>query len=137
MVRALARVTALALAVALSAAAGSAQKSPADPPKKGDAPKPPAGWTEYSPRDGSYVVWVPEKTRARSERERTTTVRGQRLRVQILALEVAGGPSYVTEVLTLSPALTRAFKPGELANLFRDAIASEAGGKVADETDVK
>ena len=80
---------------------------------------------------------MPEKTRARSERERTTTIRGQRLRVQILAVEVAGGPSYVTEAVTLSPALTRAFKPGELANLFRDAIASEAGGKVTDEADVK
>jgi hypothetical protein len=139
MVRSLARATALALFLALPLTAESAQKSPDDPPsaKKDDAPKPPAGWTEYSPRDGSYVVWVPAKTKSRSERERTTTVRGQRLRIQLLAAEVAGGPSYVAEAVTLSPGLAKEFKPGELSDLFRDLIASETGGKVADESDVK
>jgi hypothetical protein len=137
MIRPLTRVTALALILALPLTAASARKSPDDPPAAKDAPKPPAGWTEYSPRDGSYAVWVPQKTKSRAERERTTTIRGQRLKVQILAAEVAGGPTYVTEAITLSPALTRQFKPGELSNLFRDAIASEAGGRVTDESDVK
>ncbi len=117
-----------------------AQKTPDDPktPKKDDAPKPPAGWKEHSPQDGTFAVWIPEKAMRQSERSRTSTVGGQKMKINALSIEMGGGPSYVVEELIITPALANKFKPGELADLFRDMVASEsAGGKVTEESDVK
>src|SRR6478672_11062024 len=77
---------ALVLSLTLTA---SAQKKDEEP-KKDDAPKPPAGWKEHSPRDGTFVVWVPEKAKSTVERERTSTVGGQKLKFNVLAVEVPG-----------------------------------------------
>jgi hypothetical protein len=113
----------------------SAQKT--DPKAKEDAPKPPAGWKEHSPRDGTYTVWIPEKANRQSERERNATIRGAKFRINALSIQITGGPDYVVEEVLLSPNLAKQFKTKELEEMFRDATASELGGKVAEESDVK
>lgn len=139
MTRPPAPLTALILSLGLTGPGAFGQNPTADGPAgKPDAtPKPPAGWAEFSPKDGTFMVWVPEKSRSRRERERTSTVRGHRLKVHALAIETGSGPTYVAEELLISAALARQFKPGELSDLFRDMVASEGGGKLTDETDVK
>ncbi len=123
--------------LALGATQSLAQKDDPKTPKKDDAPKPPAGWKEHSPRDGTYAVWIPEKAKSQSERERTATVSGQKMKFNLLAVEMAGGPSYVVEEVIVPAAMMTKLKGGELADTFRDLVAAEVGGKVTEETDVK
>ena len=113
----------------------TAQKT--DPKDKTDAPKPPAGWKEHSPRDGTYAVWIPEKASKQSERERNASIKGAKFRINMLTIQVNGGPSYVVEEVLLSPNLAKQFQPSELEEMFRDATAGEVGGKVTDTSDVK
>ncbi len=40
--------------------------------------KPPAGWKEYAPKDNSFTIWIPEKTKSMEERERVVPIAGQR-----------------------------------------------------------
>jgi hypothetical protein len=134
MLRVLSLLAAFAITLSLTLAQAAAQK---DEPKKDDAPKPPAGWKEHSPRDGTYAVWIPEKTMRQSERERTSTVSGQKLKFNVLSVDVAGGPNYVVEEVIITPALVNKFKAGELADLFRDVVVADVGGKVTEDTDVK
>jgi len=111
----------------------AAQKTPG----KDDAPKPPAGWKEHSPRDGTYTVWIPEKASKQSERERNASIKGAKFRINMLTIQTSGGPEYVVEEVLLSPTLAKQFKTTELEEMFRDTTASDLGGKVTDESDVK
>ncbi len=115
---------------------GGTGKSLAQKTEDAKPAKPPAGWKEHSPRDGTYVVWIPEKTNKQSERERTTKLGGGSIRINALTI-LAGGTNYVVEEAILSPAIAKQYKKAELEDLFRDMVASEAGGKVTDDTDVK
>ncbi len=92
---------------------------------------PPAGWKEYTPRDKSFVTWLPEKPTRQSERERTLTARGQRLRVSMVTGRTADGLEYRAESVVLPPAFIRVPRK-ELYDLFRGAVESEAGGRVTD-----
>lgn len=117
----------------------TAQNKSADVKKseKDDTPKPPDGWKEYSPQDGTFAVWIPEKPKSQSTRTRTSTVNGQRMRINVLAIGMPGGPDYMVEELIVSAAFAKQFKTDEFASAFKDLLASEANGKVTDETDVK
>jgi hypothetical protein len=102
-----------------------------------DAPTPPQGWKEYSPKDGSFSVWLPEKSGRRSERERTATVRGVRIKVNLVQVEVRGGPTYEASTLLLPARLVRAVSQKEKIEIIRDIFLNETRGKVSAETDVK
>jgi S1-C subfamily serine protease len=99
--------------------------------------KPPEGWKEYTPKDNAFTVWLPEKTARRSERERTSTVRGQRLKVTALQVETSDGVILSIERLTLPPTMALRMKRSELEESLRDAILGEVRGKVTEESDVK
>jgi S1-C subfamily serine protease len=94
----------------------------------------PSGWSEHSPKDKTYVVWIPPRSKA-AEREIVRIVKAQRIKTNVLIVEMPGGLEYMVQEVILPPAIkaTR----DELANLFRDAVVGEAGGKAGEETDVK
>jgi hypothetical protein len=102
-----------------------------------DATTPPAGWKEYSPKDKSFAVWLPEKAGRRSERERTMSVRGQRIKVNLVQVEARGGLTYGASTLVLSARLVRAIPHQQRIEILRDAFLSEVKGKVSEETDIK
>ncbi|HEX3148383.1 MAG TPA: serine protease [Gemmataceae bacterium] len=96
---------------------------------------PPDGWKEFIPRDNAFSVWIPDKAKRQSERERTATVRGLRLRTTSLSVEMANGTVYVADQLMMPP--TARLKPHEMEDGFRDWVASELDGKVTSETEVQ
>src|SRR5580692_8973270 len=116
-------ILAAGLALILGTNQGFAQKKPADDPKtpgKADAPKPPPGWKEHSPPDGTYFVWIPEKPMRQSERSRTTNIKGVAFKINALMLQLSGGSSIVVEEVILSANLAKQLKKTELEDLFRD-----------------
>ncbi len=117
-------------AVALGAP-GTGSSGPAE------GAKPPAGWKEHAPRDNSFGVWIPEKVKSQSERERTSVVSGQRLKFNLLVIEATDGQMFVIEEVIVPVALARKLKREELEDAFRDVLVSELGGKVTDDADVK
>jgi hypothetical protein len=121
----------------LAMALGLTQLSLADDPKEKSEAKPPAGWKEHSPGDGTYVVWIPEKANRQSERTRTINAKGAQLKINMLTIQFTNGPSYIVEEGILSPNLSKKFSHTELEDIFRDEIASIVGGKITDDTEVK
>jgi hypothetical protein len=102
-----------------------------------DPSSPPKGWKEYNPKDRSFLVWLPENAGRRSERERTMTIRGQRIRVNVVQVEVRGGLTYGASTLLLSARLAHAIPFKERMELMRDAFLSEVKGKVNEEKEIK
>jgi hypothetical protein len=102
-----------------------------------DEATPPPGWTEYSPKDRSYSVWLPEKTGRRSERERTIALRGLSIRIKLVQVEIQGKLTYEAASLLLPTALGRKFSQKEKLEFIRDVFLSEVRGKVYDETEIK
>jgi regulation of enolase protein 1 (concanavalin A-like superfamily) len=122
---------------------------PADAPKA-DAPKPdttkpditklekpPQGWSEYTPKDKSFSVWLPDNVGRKSERERTIAVRGRRFKVDIVQIDVKGGLTYTAENIILPLDFVRQIKPTERMDMFRDLFVDEAKGKVDEEKEIK
>jgi S1-C subfamily serine protease len=97
---------------------------------------PPAGWKEYSPRDKAFVVWVPEKPQRQADQQRTSVVKGQRLRVDSLIGKTSAGLVYQAESIVLPLAFAKAAR-NEMHDLFRDAIVSESKGRVKDSVEVQ
>jgi S1-C subfamily serine protease len=95
----------------------------------------PSGWSEHSPKDKTYVVWLPPRAKQTAEREIVRLIKAQRIKTNVLVVEMPGGLEYMVQEVILPPTIkvTR----DELANLFSDAVVGEAGGKSTEETDVK
>jgi len=89
--------------------------------------KPPEGWKEYTPKDKTYAIWIPEKTKFQGERERTQTSRGMRLKFNILTVEMPNATRYVVEEV-LVPAGTTTGKRTEWEEILRDLLVSESRG---------
>jgi hypothetical protein len=122
------RSTSLVIAIALAFGAGQVASS-----KDDDTPKPPSGFKEYAPKDGTFAVWVPEKPRSQRTSERTITLNGTRLKINLLMMEMQGGPLYVVEELIVPAKL----KPADLASGYKDFLVSELKGKVTEEGEIK
>jgi len=104
----------------------------APPPTIADlAGPPPAGWKEYTPRDKTFVMWVPEKPQKQSDEERTSTIGGQRVRVNSLVGKSADGLVYQADSILLPPTFAKVARK-ELYDLVRGAIVSESKGRVTD-----
>jgi hypothetical protein len=97
---------------------------------------PPPGWIEFSPRDKSFSVWLPDKGGKRSERERTMNVRTMRLKINIIQLEMNGGPTYNAGTVILPLALARKIPNQERIEIFRDAFVKEVTGKIDKEKEI-
>jgi Trypsin-like peptidase domain len=108
----------------------------APPPKLNLAGPPPAGWKEYTPRDKTFVMWVPEKPDKQADEERNATVGGQRMRINSLIGKTASGLVYQAESLLLPVAFAKAARK-ELYDLFRGAIVEQAKGQLVESTDAK
>jgi hypothetical protein len=101
-----------------------------------DAPAPPEGWKEFSPKDKSFSVWLPDSG-DRTEQERTLTVLRQRSKVNIIKLEADDGTTYAASVLLISPRDLSKIPMKQRIEIVRDAFLNEIKGTIADEKDIK
>jgi HEAT repeat protein len=101
-----------------------------------DEPPPPNGWTEYSPRDRSFTVWLPDKGGRKNERERTITGRGGIMKITLVEYRVNDGPTFHASSVRL-PAQAARLRPSERLEIFRDAYVEDVKGKILMEKDVK
>jgi S1-C subfamily serine protease len=107
----------------------------APPPKASDLTGTPLpGWKEYSPRDGTFVVWVPEKPEKQTDEQRDGTIEGQRMRVNNVTGKTADGLGYEAESLLLPLAFAKVPRK-DVYDMFRGALVKELGGKVTDSKD--
>jgi S1-C subfamily serine protease len=96
---------------------------------------PTAGWKEYTPRDRSFVIWVPERAARQAEQTRTLAVGAQRLRINTILGRTQGGLIYEAQSLRL-PAGLKGSRTG-LYDVLRNAIAAEMKGKVIETNQVE
>jgi hypothetical protein len=101
-----------------------------------DAPTPPEGWKEFSPKDQSFSVWLPDSGH-RTERERTLTVLRQRCKINILQVEADDGTTYAASVLIFPQQMPRKLAVKQRIEVVRDTFLNEVQGKIADEKDIK
>jgi hypothetical protein len=100
-----------------------------------ETPQPPKGWREYTPADRSFTCWIPTNPKRTSERARTTTLRGQSIKLTLLHLEMANGTIYQVEKVSLSGA--RKLKRTTLEEALKEMLLSEMKGRLTNETDAK
>ncbi len=102
-------------------------------PKRDDyTGTPPTGWKEYSPRDKSFTVWVPEKPERQEDKERTVIVaKTQRIRVNAVVGKMTGGVTYQAESVVLPGALVRGQR-SQMLTLAHDLLAGEVKGKLSE-----
>jgi hypothetical protein len=98
---------------------------------------PPKGWKDFSPKDKSFSVWLPDKGGRSSERERTLIVRGQRIKFNLIQLEANKGPTYSAASVLLPLQLTRKIPATERIEIFRDVFVEEVKGRIEQEKDIK
>jgi hypothetical protein len=102
-----------------------------------DKKEPPKGWKEYSPKDKSFSVWLPEKGGRRSERSSTLNLRGTVVKFDQVQVQPTKGPKYFAAAINLPLQFTRGSKPQQNIELLRDAIVKELTGKIDEEKDVE
>jgi len=103
-----------------------------------DEPKsPPDGWKEFTPGDKSFTVWLPDRGGRKSERTRDLTVKGTRVRTNVVQLKTKDGVTYSASTILLPLALTKKIPMAERLEIMRDAFVDEVKGKITKETDIK
>ena len=96
---------------------------------------PPDGWKQFSPKDRSFSVWLPDKGK-QNERDATIVMRGSILKVRMARVEQKDGSTFSAGVLIL-PLQLRRTPAGELIEVVRDGAVKESKAKRTDEKDVK
>jgi S1-C subfamily serine protease len=98
-------------------------------PKPEDlAGPPPESWTDYTPKDKSFAVWLPAKPARQEEKQRNVQLGGQVMRVSSVVGQTADGLTYHAEYLVLPPALA-SNPPVRLHALLRTALLDEGKGR--------
>jgi hypothetical protein len=97
----------------------------------------PDGWKEFRPKDKSFSVWLPEKSARHWESERTLTVEGKAVKVNVVRVQTKAGLTYSAAALQLPYALSRKLPREQRFELLRDAYLAEIKGKITQETDLK
>jgi len=92
---------------------------------------------EYSPKDKSFSVWLPETGGRRSERESTIHLRGTRVKFDQVQVQQTKGATYFAAAINLPLQFTRGSTPQQNIELLRDAIVKELTGKIDEEKDVE
>ena len=111
--------------------------SAADPVDPKVPPAPPEGWKEFSPKDKSFSVWLPDKGGKRTERERNVVIRRTRIRVNVVAIESNDGPTYTASTYIFPPTFLRRTPMQEKIEIIRDAYVKEVTGKITAEKEIK
>lgn len=101
-----------------------------------DAPAPPEGWKEFSPKDKSFSVWMPDSGN-RTEREQTLRWLKNRVKRDLVQVEADGGPTYAASALIIPSTLLRKLPIQQRIEIVLEAFLKEVKGKVADEKDIK
>ena len=102
-----------------------------------DASTPPEGWTEYSPKDTSWTVWLPENQGAKSEHQRTVVAGKIQMRFSTAVVEARGGPTYEAATIFF-PSQTELIKLSILQRIemIRDIYAEALKGKVSEQSKI-
>jgi predicted Zn finger-like uncharacterized protein len=98
---------------------------------------PPPGWALHNAQDNSFSVWLPNRGGRRSERTRSFTGRGMRLKLNIVQLDASGGPTFSAATITLSPNVIRKISLQHLIEIMRDAFLEEVKGTVIGEQEIQ
>jgi hypothetical protein len=101
---------------------------------EGERTSPPSGWKEYSPKDKSFAVWLPEKGKHK-DREATIFLKGNILKLRVARVEQDGGPAFDAGVLIL-PLKLRKTPAAELIDVTRDSYVKEVKGKLLEEKEI-
>jgi hypothetical protein len=92
---------------------------------------PPSSWTDYSPKDRSFAVWLPAKPPRQEEKQRTVDVNGQVMRISSVIGQTDSGLTYMAECVTLPQDLAR-HAPVRLHAALRSALLEEGRGRFTD-----
>jgi hypothetical protein len=102
-----------------------------------EEPKPPEGWKVFTPKDRAFSVWLPDMGGRQSESERSVIVRGTRIRVNVVKLQLKDGLTLTASSLALPLTLARRIPPQELLESIRDAVVQDARGTIEGEKEIK
>ncbi len=97
----------------------------------------PAGWKSYSPRDKSFAVNLPNRGGRRSERERTMTIHGNRIKINMVQVDLPTGATFRAGAASLSPQMAQQKSPEECMTMVRDAFAEELKGNIAGDKEIR
>ncbi|QJW97206.1 S1C family serine protease [Frigoriglobus tundricola] len=131
--------------VQVTAEVGAAKSGPASRvrsyplaplPKASDLLGPPLpGWKVYRPRDGTFVMWVPEKPAKQAEEEGSSSLNGQRMRGSSLIGKTTDGLGYEAESVSLPPAAAKIPRK-DLYGIVRGALVKDLSGRLTDSNEV-
>lgn len=96
---------------------------------------PPAGWTEFSPKNKNYVVWFPAGGKPAESENSIVVPKAGQIRVFRAVLERKDGSLYATSEIRLPPTLAKG-QPKERQDLLRDLCLEEFKGKLVEEKKV-
>ena len=91
------------------------------------------GWKEFTPKDRTYTVWIPEQPTSQSDQERSMSIRGQSVKINSMNFQVPeGGPACRIDQAILEGSLADE-NPAELQTSIRDTIVRDVKGRVISE----
>lgn len=104
--------------------------------QKTDDDMPPAGWKVYSPRDKTFAVWIPEKTKAPlAEKAETNVVdKKEKVKINVMFCETKTAFYHVQEFIF--PPSVNAKTREILANQVRDTTVKALTGRVTSQSNV-
>jgi hypothetical protein len=118
-----------------------------------EAKSPPDGWKEYTAKDKSFTVWMPESQGRLKDNIKTampkkgmmlrlttaTCQRAPKWKRSVTTLEGKKGPTYEAAAILISPYMGEItkLKAAERVDLIRDWWVEDSKGKVSDEKDIK
>ncbi len=103
----------------------------------GEVPAP-VGWTEYTATNKTFKVWVPEKSKGQSEKQRTSGTGPNRVTFNAIITEMPNGVTYIVEQVLLPPRSGKQLDRDEIMTILRNvALGDGLGARVTREVDAK
>jgi len=97
---------------------------------------PPSGWKEYTPRDKTFTMWVPEKPAKQSDQERNIIVKAQRIKVNSMEGKTASGLIYEAQSVLLPASFIKVPRK-DLYEMFRGGIVAETKGRITESKEIQ
>jgi hypothetical protein len=105
-----------------------------------DPPKPPEGWKDYTAKDKSFTVWLPDDKAKPEEKLKVEVLKkGVSLRITTVAIEQKDGPRFEAGAVLVMPygGDFAKLKSATRVQILRDFIVADSKGKLGDDTEVK